>query len=253
LLYCIILAEKFNAMKKTAPIIAANGVFLLLLAFGCAPAYVPNVLPAPMLEQKGEMVFNVHTGIAGFDPQFALGITDHVGLLVNGSFRNYTSDSTDNFHQHLFFETGAGYFTPLGKAGRFEVFAGGGYGRLKAEFDNPLFESFADVNCMRSFVQPTIGFVTDVAELSLSTRFVTVLLKQGDQTAFAPFVEPAFTLKLGYRQVKGVAQMGLSLPLREQLDFLYQPFIFSLGLQVRLNTGLFNSPVNNSPAALFSL
>lgn len=240
-------------MKKTKNLTVISATVCFLVCFSCATAYVPNVLPAPMLEEKGEMVFNAHTGTAGFDPQFAIGITDHVGIVANGSFRNYTSDSTDNFHQHRFFETGAGYFTPLGSAGRFEVFAGGGFGRLKAEFDNPLFESFADVYCVRSFVQPTIGFVTDVAEMSLSTRFVTVLLKQGSQTAFAPFVEPAVTLKLGYRQVKGVAQLGFSLPIREQLDFLYQPFIFSLGLQVRLNTDLFKAPGNNSPAALFFL
>ncbi len=234
-----ILAGKSDAMKKLFPVLTALFILVLLMENACAPAYVPNVLPAPMLEEKGEMVFNAHTGIAGFDPQFALGITDHVGIMVNGSFRNYTSDSTDNYHQHLFFEAGAGYFTPLGTAGRFEVYAGGGAGKLKAEFDNQLFISYADVFSFRSFVQPTIGVVTDVAEFSISSRFVMVSLRQGDQKAFSPFIEPAATLKLGYRQVKGVLQMGFSVPLIENPGFFYQPFIFSLGLQVRLQTELF--------------
>lgn len=207
----------------------------LMVFFSCAPAYVPNVLPSPLLGQEGDLVVSAHTGIAGFDPQVAYGITDHAGVMINGSFRNYKSDTTLDFHNHTFMELGGGYFTEFLGSGRFEVYAGGGAGTLNAEFDNPLFVSYSNVFYSRAFVQPTVGLVTDLLELSFSPRIVFVTMMQDGNRLYSGFLEPAVTGKLGYRNVKGVMQMGISVPLRNQLDFFYQPFIFSLGLQVRIN------------------
>jgi len=56
-------------------------VFIILIINGCAPAYVPNVINTPLLSNKGEIQTSIHTGIAGFDPQFAYAITDHIGFM----------------------------------------------------------------------------------------------------------------------------------------------------------------------------
>ncbi|MFO7722771.1 MAG: hypothetical protein R6V49_06055 [Bacteroidales bacterium] len=221
-------------MRTFSNLASGMAAILLMLIFSCAPAYVPNVVTTPMLGQQGEVVATFNTGISGFDPQFAYAITDEIGVIANGSFRDYTSDSTNNYHRHLFGEVGAGYFTKLGNAGRFEVYGGGGGGLLQAEFDNQIFVSFADVRYYRGFIQPSIGLVTDVAELSFSSRFVFLTLQQDGVRRASPFIEPAITAKLGYKYVKGTMQLGLSLPMKEQLDFFYQPFIFSMGLQIRI-------------------
>jgi hypothetical protein len=221
-------------MKALTNLSLAAAVILLMTVFACAPAYVPNVVTTPMLGQQGEVVASFNTGISGFDPQFAYAVTDQIGIVANGSFRDYTSDSTSNYHKHFFTEIGGGYYTRLGDVGRFEVYGGGGGGTLQADFGNNSFRSFADVRIYRGFIQPSIGMVTDVAELTFSSRFVFVTLMQDGNRVSSPFVEPAITAKLGYKYIKGTMQLGFSLPVAEELQFFYQPFIFSMGLQIRI-------------------
>lgn len=209
--------------------------FVSLLLGSCAPAYVPNVISTPLLSNKGEMQLSVNTGIAGFDPQFAYAVTDYIGVMVNGSFANWTSDSTDNFHKHKFVEIGTGYYTKLGESGRFETFCGFGFGNLKAKYSNDLWISMATVNSTRFFVQPTIGATTKMFDGSFATRIVFVNLTQEDIKGSGVFVEPVLTGKVGYKNVKGVIQLGFSLPFNHNdLIFNYQPFIFSVGLQVNI-------------------
>jgi hypothetical protein len=193
------------------------------------------VINSPMFSNKGEFQASVHGGISGLDPQVSYAITDHLGVMVNGSFTNRTSDSTDNFHKHLFMEAGAGYYQKIGTIGRFEAFGGGGFGKLKA-YQNVIFwESSADINCMRFFIQPAIGMSTEVFDGSFATRFVALNLKQDSLSNTGVLLEPVITAKVGYRWVKAVFQLGMSLPLNsDQIDFTYQPFIFSIGLQATL-------------------
>jgi hypothetical protein len=174
-----------------------------------------------MFSNKGEFQASVHGGIAGFDPQVSYAITDHLGVMVNGSFADRKPDSTDNFHMHRFIEGGAGYYQKIGTNGR-----------LKAFQDVGFWISSADVNCMRFFVQPAIGLSTEVFDGSIATRLVALNMKQDSLSNTGLLMEPVITAKVGYRWVKAVFQFGMSLPLnREQIDFTYQPFIFSIGLQ----------------------
>lgn len=210
-------------------------IALVAIHFSCAPAYIPNVVSTPMLGDKGEFAGSLNIGISGFDPQVGYAVTEQIGIIANGSFRNTSSDSSANFHKHIFAEFGGGYFTKIGNVFRFEAYGGGGAGRINAEFDNKLFISYADVFSTRVFLQPSLGLVTDVVELAFSTRFVYVNLMQDGNRVASPFIEPALTAKLGYKPVKAMMQLGFSLPLYQELNFFYQPFIFSLGVQLRLN------------------
>lgn len=222
-------------MKKIQlPYLLSIGLIAFLLG-SCAPAYVPNVISTPLLSNKGEMQFSVNTGIAGFDPQFAYAVTDHIGVMVNGSFANWTSDSTDNYHKHKFLEIGTGYYTKLGESARFETFGGVGFGNLHANYSNDLWISRATVNSTRFFIQPTIGATTKVFDGSFATRVAYVSLTQDEIKGSGIFLEPVLTGKIGYKNVKGVMQLGLSLPFNHNdLIFNYQPFIFSVGLQVNI-------------------
>jgi opacity protein-like surface antigen len=206
--------------------------FLLFVFTSCAPAYVPNVINSPMFSNKGEFQASGHGGIAGFDPQISYAITDHLGVMMNGSFADRTTDSTSNFHKHRFIEAGAGYYQKIGTIGRFEAFGGGGFGKLNAFQDVGFWVSSAEVNTVRFFLQPAIGLSTDVFDGSIATRLVALNLKQDTLSNTGVLIEPVFTAKVGYRWVKAVFQFGISLPLnRDHIDFTYQPFLFSIGLQ----------------------
>ena len=62
-----------------------------------------------------------------------------------------------------------------------------------------------------------------------------VNFKQKNISMTQYFLEPAFTVKLGYKYVKAVLQVGLSFPTNKQnLAYDYEPVFFSLGLQATL-------------------
>jgi hypothetical protein len=212
-------------------------VLITLIASSCAPAYIPNVVNAPLLSNKGEFQAAVYTGTSGFDPQFAYAISDHVGLMLNGSFADRTSDSTDNYHKHQFIEIGSGYYTKIGTTGRFETFGGIGYGKVRVKDDNDLWLAHSDVNSIRLFIQPAIGATSEVFDGNFAMRFVFLDLYQGSDKGTGFFAEPVLTGKVGFKYVKAVLQMGISLRVfsSSMNDFNYQPFIFSIGLQADLN------------------
>jgi len=227
-----------NGSASKSVVAIVTGVFrisigLLILGMSsCAPAYVPNVINAPMLTNKGEVQASLHAGTSGVDPQFAYAISNHIGVMLNGSFGNNTSDTTDNFHKHQFLELGTGYYTHFGTRMKFETFGGVGFGKLQAEYNNEMWVSRSDVNCTRFFIQPTIGFTTKIFDAGISSRFVMIDLHQESGKDKGFFVEPVLTSKLGYDHLKAVMQIGFSYPLNsDEISFNYQPFLISLGIQ----------------------
>lgn len=210
-------------------------VFSILIN-SCAPAYIPNVVNVPLLSNQGEFQASLNTGVSGFDPQFAYAITDYLGVMLNGSFVSRTNDPLQNFHQHFAVESGAGYYTKIGNNGRFEVFGGLGYSRLKADYSNNLWISRTDVNSYKFFIQPAIGATTDIFDGSFATRLVMINLFQNQKSYTGYFIEPVLTAKVGYKFVKVLMQAGFSLPINsEELLFSYQPFLLSIGIQAKIN------------------
>lgn len=224
-------------MKKTTCCLLTKIalLFLFFIALSCAPSYIPNVVNTPLFSNKGEFQASVNTGVSGFDPQLAFAVTDHIGLILNGSFANRTSDTTDNFHKHQFVELGAGYYQKVGKSGRFEVFGGGGFGKVRALYENELWYDQTDVNSLRFFVEPVIGATTTIFDGSFTPRLVLVNLYQESAGNVGVFIEPTITAKFGYKYFKTVFQLGFSLPFNgNNIEFEYQPFIFSVGIQATL-------------------
>jgi hypothetical protein len=218
-------------MKAFRLIISLSAIAVMILN-SCAPAYVPSVVNAPLLTNQGEVQVAIHTGTAGVDPQFAWALSNHVGVMLNGSFANNTSDTTNNFHKHKFVEIGSGYYTNFGTRGKFETFGGVGFGSIQAEYDNNLWVSRSDVEYTRFFIQPTVGFTTKVFDGGFSSRFVLVNLHQESGSNTGCFMEPALTGKFGYDHIKAVMQLGLSIPLNSNnVSFDYFPVLFSVGIQ----------------------
>ena len=215
-------------MKKS---ILKSGSILFLMLSSCAPMYVPNVINTALLKNQGEIQMSVYTGTAGIDPQFAFAITDHIGIMANGSFAD-RSDTTGDFHKHTFVEFGAGYFENIGGNGVVEVYGGYGFGKLEASFNSDeIWTSYANVTSNRIFLQPSIGLTTSVADIAFSPRLCYVTVSQESVTKSTLFFEPAITGKVGFKYVKFNGQLGFSVPANGEY-INYQPIMFSIGMQV---------------------
>ena len=165
-------------MKNLIKQLKKNALYILGLAIvftSCSPEYVPNMVNSPMFTNGGEFQATIATGNNSIDAQVAMAVTDHIGVMINGSYGNETDDSTDNFHKHSFIEAGVGYYEKIGEKVRFEIFGGYGVGEVDGYFENNLFDdeiTLAKYN--RYFIQPGIGISTGIFDGSFSPRFVLV-------------------------------------------------------------------------------
>jgi hypothetical protein len=226
--------EMLNITVKNITFRALILISVVCLFHACAPVYIPNVINTPMLSNRGEFHANLNTGTSGFDPQLSFAVTDHIGVMLNGSFANRNPDSTSSHHQHQFCEFGIGYFTRFERIGRFETYMGYGRGRINAFYDCLFWKSFSNVTYNRVFVQPAIGISSRWFDGSLAIRMAYVDISQKDYRTDGFFMEPALTLKLGYDYFKIVTQWGYSFPADRYVRFDYEPFMFSIGVQIAL-------------------
>jgi len=88
-------------------------LLLCLSLSGCVSSYMPNVPNVPMFTQQGELSAAGHITPKGnitFNTAYA--VSDHFGVLVNGSMLNSERKKRDFRHNLL--EAGGGYFTSFG-------------------------------------------------------------------------------------------------------------------------------------------
>jgi len=220
---------KISFLKETVLI------FFIFFIISCAPSYIPNVVNTPLFSNRGEFQASVNNGVSGFNPQLAYAISDRIGIMLNGSFANRTSDTTKNFHKHQFIEFGFGYYHKIANNGRFEIYSGTGFGKVNSFYDNELWYDKTDISSFRVFLQPTIGATTNIFDGSFAPRIVMINFSQGTTANSGFFIEPTISAKLGYKYIKILFQLGFSLPLNSRnINFEYQPFIFSIGLLATL-------------------
>lgn len=218
-------------MKRIYFITVVYSIVCVLLG-ACAPLYVPNAVNTPLLEQKGDINAAINIGLSGIDFQSAYAVSDNIGIVFNASYMNETSDSTDNFHKHIFFEGGTGYFIPLGNYFQFEAYAGYGFGRINSFQSSGVFSSYANCYVNRMFFQPALGFRVKFFEFAVAPRTCFVVVSQEGVSVNRFFAEPTVLLKAGSTNFKIITQLGLSYILNnDYIAFNYEPFIFSIGLQ----------------------
>jgi hypothetical protein len=212
---------------------------LSLVLISCAPVYIPNVINAPLLSNAGEVQLSVYSATSGFDPQFALAVTDNIGIMLNGSFDEITYQDSDDYRKHKFFEMGAGYYQKLNDNFRFETFGGYGFGEIQSDYGYYQWIPHKAINSKRFFIQPGVGATYHPIEGAVSARIVHLRLTQNDRSSNGMFFEPAVTGKIKYKRVKGVMQLGFSVLVGTyDLALEYQPVILSIGLSV--NVGKMN-------------
>ncbi len=219
---------------------------LLIFLQACAPAYVPNAVPSPGLHEKGDLALSAHYGNSGFDLQGAYGISNHLGVMINGSYNNRTLD-TANYHKHGFLEAGLGYFSTEGEHMNWSVFGGFGGGNYQSYFESNIITNYNFVNINRFFIQPSAGFYSNYFESDLAFRLAFLSIKgyrdginnnPERYEGFYTMLEPALTLKFGPEHFKFFFQGGMSFNLENSEYLDHNPFIMSLGIQVRFNPGM---------------
>jgi hypothetical protein len=221
--------KRLSLVKSMKYSFFITGFIIIMLHWGCV-VYVPNVVNSPLLSSKGEIQANLNYGYSGFDPQLSAAVSDHVGLMINGSFRN-SEWSSMYFTKSRFVEGGAGYFTKFEEYGIMEVYGGAGFGNIDAYYEDIWTGDPVAVNSVRYFIQPAIGMKSDYFQGSFASRMVLLDLDLGNESKTLFFIEPAITLKGGSKNIKGVFQVGFSLPLSNVMDNFYQPMLCSFGIQ----------------------
>jgi len=213
-------------------------IIWLLFITSCSPVYVPSVLNVPLHNNQREFQAAAHIGVEGFDFHAAYAITDNFGVMLNK--RTKTFDKEPRISRWLI-EGGVGYSIELEHATRFEFYGGMGRGQFHDRtppdqwFRNGLKypDQLADMRTF--FLQPSLGISNEYFDAAVTLRSVYAMVHQKHYREGALFIEPVLTLKLGYRYIKGVGQIGMSVAVNEpNYNGFNAQMMVSLGLQATL-------------------
>jgi hypothetical protein len=257
------MAEKELLMKKYFPVVIA----VLALATGCTHYYyVPNIHNIPMFREKNEARISGSYGGGdesnGFELQGSWAVTNHIGL--SSSFitsRSPQMQNDEDWAKGSYIDLAAGYYIPFNKYGVFEVY--GGFGGCSQTHNYGLYDynsgsgslygtgsGKAYLKSRRLFIQPAVGFEFKIIEFAFSARICRLsfndvnfnLDRETNEYDFDKlteiqnekvyyFIEPALTLRAGWKNVKIQAQYSIG-SYQFWNQYYFEPFHFGLGIQV---------------------
>lgn len=241
-------------MKKIFHIII---LFISIAFASCNAYYVPALVNSPMFEEKNEASINASVGTNGYNFQGAYSITNNLAIMANSKFfKKKTYEDWGYYRESLNIsrnaELGVGYYRKLIEEFKFEFFSGLGYGENSLDFIN--YKNDTNNYFYRNysfFIQPSIGASKNTIEavLSLKINGLTVrsntFLGEYKDKPYTAFLEPAFTLRYGFKNVKFFNQFGMSLPTinHKLFDYTfkfytdinaYQFLYFSFGANIKI-------------------
>jgi len=239
--------------------IVMAALFSLSGCVSTASFYCPNTINVPLLREQNEAHITGSIGIGDgeygcssnmYDVNASYAITDHLGIM--GSAHGFSSVDDNGINNSLtnsstMGDIGVGYYKTLDAKKRLitEVYGGMGFGTL-----NTTGLVTGNMQMYRLFVQPSIGLRTAVFDFVFSVRACDVnyhynsspavyaALLNAKEYEVAPangsnnlFIEPAITMRLGYKFVKLQWQLMASLG---KGSFRYDSFVTGLGLNFNL-------------------
>lgn len=228
----------------------------------CAVMYSPSMQNVPLLQEKNE----VRATVGFSDFQGAYAFSDKFAVMLNGYYNNgasmfnndtyFSSYSYERKSQHI--EAGGGYFKHLNDNAIIECYGGLGFGSstFKKYFSDslnsiPKLNSSFLANTNRFFIQPSIGYSIDYFDVAFSTRIQLLSYSNVNSNGFSAvelydykllnidqpvffFLEPALTMRFGYKYVKFHAQAVFSYKYNtERLHYI--PFVFNVGIHVNIS------------------
>jgi hypothetical protein len=218
--------------------------------------YIPNSHNVPLFQEKGEV--RAAASITN-EIQTAYAITDHFGVMANAFFVPLSyqdKEKKGNGGGGFLIEGGAGYFTKLNENWVFETYGGYGAGNVLNIYTNnnpywhdgdlPLYKGYTMMNVNRAFLQPSIGYTNMNFDFAVSARLAglwyTHLKTHGLPADFFYAkdiammrknvfmqIEPAVTLRGGWKYVKLQGQLGYSGNINNK-PLLQIPFNLNLGI-----------------------
>jgi hypothetical protein len=228
-------------MKTTYLLISS--AFLALFSSCSTSMYVSNTVNVPLLKEKGEVKLNIDQSNA----QLAVGVGNHWGVMVNGFYRSY--EKADNYvHEGTLGEIGFGYFKPFRNRMVFETYAGLGIGTIDKKQtytgnDNNAYWASFNAQGTKAFLQPSIGYAGRFFDAAFTPRVSFVKYTHFKAYGYTEeqlaedyldndritkgiytFLEPAITVRAGYKFIKVQAQYGLTMnmsprPIRHPYSF----------------------------------
>lgn len=217
---------------------------MILLLASCSAIYQPNSLNIPLLGKKSEGTLIISTGSNSFEVQSAYAITDNFAIMFNYSKEKNNED--EKFTQDLG-EFAVGFFNQK-KTNVTEVYLGAGYGE-SSSLGSLLFNHIIDTTFAMSstfyrlFIQTNLGIKGKIIETGVAVRasflhFTEMKIDEftEDVSIDSYFITPALFLRIGGPPFKFIAQIGYSISLRNSSDFLYEPFVMSIGMVLRIGS-----------------
>lgn len=229
-------------MNNTKPLIIFLIVSFTIIFTSCTTVYIPNEINTPLFTDKNEFRGGLSYGISGVNLQLAYSATNHLGIMANGSYINFSKPESSIYQRYG--ELGIGYFRKinLGDQSDFEIFGGLGFGEAHSH-DNTTFDQRETGTYYKTFLQPTMAFGLGWIHLALSLRFsflsyyshTTITSKTISDNPKAIGVEPALSLLLGTYPFKMKYQLGISMigPTNSVIfgrDFFFTSIGFVIGL-----------------------
>lgn len=187
--------------------------------------------------------------------------------------------SDKDYGKGSYFDGAVGYFKPIKESGVFEIYGGVGGSSQHHEYSNLHYDSGSGniyseyggssrLSFLNLFIQPSIGFRFSIFEAAVSTRFCRVtytktennvtgnaelrneLYEIGNKAHF--FIEPAFTLRGGWKNFKIQAQIAYTGYRNKPNFYFYEEAHLSGGLFFNIPVKTKNSlPVNTSDGSSF--
>ena len=258
-------------------------VFALLFCSCSHYYYVANVQNVPMLREKDE--FHLSGFFGGWDEsscielQSAYSVTDNIGFMADFMTAWGGDVSENDYGKGSYFDGAVGYFKPIKESMVFEIYGGLGGSTQHHEYSKMHYDSWSGnlyreyngssrLSFLNLFIQPSIGFKFSIFEAAVSTRICSVsytktgnyitgneelrneLNEVGYKTHY--FIEPAFTLRGGWKNIKIQAQISYTGYMNKPNLYFYEEAHLSGGLYFNIPVKTkYNLPDNKSDVSSF--
>ncbi len=228
-------------------------LFIILLHFlGCSPIYyVPKTQNVPLLNHKGNVNFSLLHSEYNYEFQSSLAVTDNVGVILNAAYAEGSYSGEKNLRpsgegKDVCGELGIGYFERVGNLFIYEIYGLYALGQMENIFPAPMYKNtvgFIRSDYTKYSLQPAFGLASANLEVAVSSKLTylnfsniigNAIFYDKNQIVYLNdnrsnvIVEPALTIRMGFKNVKIQGQLSLSYNLSNRL-FYQEEYLLSFG------------------------
>jgi hypothetical protein len=229
---------------------------ITIIGSGCTHYYyVPSVQNVPLFREKNEYqisgIYAEGDESKCIEVQGAYAVSDKIGLKADFLSAKGGDEPSKDFGNGYYFDGAIGYYNSLSKYAVFEIY--GGVGGSKQHHQYSQTTGTSDLKYIKSFIQPSFGLTFDFLDIAVSTQLSRLsytdiqnningnaelsnsLYNLMDKGHF--FLEPAFTLRGGWKAVKLQFQISYSKYLNQPELFFGEEYHVSIGLRIAMPGG----------------